>query len=446
MSLHTGDTLLKGQYRILGRIGQGGYGAVYHARDTLLGRDVAIKELVPNLVSDAEWVKRFFVEARATIELHHDNIVATHTLFDLLRQTYRLSVGDALRIARQVCEGLSYAHRRGIVHCDLKPENILFSADGTAKVADFGIAHVAIHGAGSQHWATTGQFVAGTLPYMSPEQVHGERSDPRIDLYALGSVLYLALTGRFYADFEDSGTPAAIGKNIDLILHYQPVPPSTHNSLVPPWLDDVVLRLLAKRPEDRPDSADEVLALLSPPSVAQGPAPPGQPPSGGTTPPPAQPRISKRAWYALLVALLVVIAGGALLWLRGPSRGDGGVPTTPVAVEPTTATATPSPSATLTTTLTPTPTYTPTPTPTPTPTHTPTATPTPTPTPTLASFAPGSRLAFASGREDRREICVMNLDDGSQTCLTDNGARNESPAWSPDGSRIAFHSEQDGNW
>jgi len=204
MPLSPGDTLLKGRYLILRLLGQGGYASVYQARDTLLGRDVAIKELVPPANTDPAWVKRFFVEAR--LDLHHPYIVATYDLFvesgsyylvieympggsleDLRLKTYRLSVDDALRIARQVCEGLSYAHRRGIVHCDLKPGNILFAADGTAKVADFGIAHVSSHEARSQHWATTGAFVAGTLEYMSPEQLDGERSDPRIDLYALGA-------------------------------------------------------------------------------------------------------------------------------------------------------------------------------------------------------------------------------------------------------------------
>jgi Tol biopolymer transport system component/tRNA A-37 threonylcarbamoyl transferase component Bud32 len=453
MSLRAGDTLLKGQYRILGQIGQGGFAFVYRARDTLLGRDVAIKELVPSAVSDPEWVKRFFVEARATMDLRHENVVATHTLFaesgkhylvmeympggsleDLLRQTFRLSEDDALRMARQVCEGLAYAHRRGVVHCDLKPENILFAADGTAKVADFGIAHVASHGAGSQHWATTGAFVAGTLEFMSPEQVHGERSDPRIDLYALGALLYHTLTGRPYADFDDSGTPASVGKNIDLILHHQPAPPSTYNAQVPSWLDDVVLRLLEKRPEDRPDSADEVLALLSPPA-------PGQPPASRSFPP-GQPRLPKRVRYALLGALVIVVLYVAI---RAAGCWGGPTPTPTPSVTPTTRnTPTPTDTQTPTPTDTQTPTATPTDTATPTPTDTPT--PTPTATPTLALFPEGSRIAFASGEEGNQRICVINLDDRSQVCLTDNGLDNESPAWSRDGERLAFHSKEDGNW
>jgi Tol biopolymer transport system component/tRNA A-37 threonylcarbamoyl transferase component Bud32 len=445
MSLQTGDTLLKGQYRILDLIGQGGFAFVYHARDTLLGRDVAIKELVPSAVSDPKWLKRFFVEARATLELRNDHIVATYTLFaesgnrylvieympdgsmeDALQKKYRLPLDEAVRIAREVCEGLSYAHRRGIVHCDLKPANILFAADGTAKVADFGIAHVSSHGARSRHWATTGPFVAGTLEYMSPEQVEGERSDPRIDLYALGALLYHALTGRPYADFGDSGTLADIGHNLDLIRHHQPAPPSSHNSLVPPWLDDLVLRLLAKRPEDRPGTASEVLALLGPPvPAAQGPPIPPAPPAGPSLSL-MQQHLPTWTRNVALGVLLVVLLGIALKSLFG---SWGPVPATPpptVTVPTSTASAAP------------------TPTPTPMSTHTPTSTRTPTSEPPILSD--GGRSAFASGAAGNLQICVMNVNDRRPTCLTDNGSLNESPAWSPDGKRLAFHSTQDGNF
>jgi Tol biopolymer transport system component len=434
MPLQAGDTLLKGQYRILRRIGQGGFAFVYHARDTLLGRDVAIKELVPTAGSDPKWVKRFFVEARATLELHHDHIVSTQTLFaesgnhylvmeympggsleNLLRKTYRLPVGDAVRIAQEVCEGLSYAHHRGIVHCDLKPANILFAANGTAKVADFGIAHVSSHGVRSRHWATTGHFVAGTLEYMSPEQVEGERSDPRNDLYALGALLYHVLTGRPYADFDDSATPASIGHNLDLIRHHQPAPPSSYNSLVPTWLDDLVLRLLAKRPGERPDTASDVLGMLDPAVDA-----PQLPPAGPFLS--LRQRLPTWAKFVALGVLLVILLGVALASLFGDWGAVLATPKPTFTVPASTVNATPTPM------------------PTPVPAHT--------LTPTTEPHLPydGGRIAFASGTPGVLQICVINVDDRSRTCLTDNGFLNESPAWSPDGKSLAFHSWQDSDF
>jgi serine/threonine protein kinase len=277
------------------------------------------------------------------------------SLEDALQQKHHLPLGEVVRIARQVCEGLSYAHDHGIIHCDLKPANILFGEHGTAKVADFGIAHVSSLG------ITTDPLYAGTWPYMSPEQIEGERSDPRIDLYALGATLYHALTGRTYADFGGNVPP------FDLIRHHQPEPPSIHDPLVPPWLDDLVLQLLEKRPEDRPDTAAKVCARLRPRQTQ--PLPPGPPSS-----PPKPSRLPKWTWYALLGALLAVVLV-VVLWVL---------------------------------------------------------------------LHKGDRIAFASGKGSL-QICVMNADGSGQRCLTNNGSLNESPAWSPDGTRLAFHSWQDGD-
>ncbi|MFC2015853.1 protein kinase [Chloroflexota bacterium] len=405
MSLQTGDTLLDGRYRILGRIRQGGFAVVYHACDKLLDFDVAIKELVPPAAGDPEREKRILAEAHAAFKLSHAHIVATYNFFkesnnfylvmeymtggsleDALQQKHHLPVNDVVRIAREVSEGLSYAHGRGIIHCDLKPANILFAEDETAKVADFGIAHVSSLG------ITTAPLYAGTWEYMSPEQVEGERSDPRIDLYALGATLYHALTGRTYADFGGSAPPQ------HLIRHHQPEPPSNHNSLVPPWLDHLVLQLLEKRPEDRPDTASEVLAQLGPRLTQPLPSP--SPPS----PPPTRSRLLKWARNALLIALIVVVLGAILRWL---------FPDLPIPWLPPTITPTP--------TLTPTPEL-------------------------VLTPPPKDRIAFASGADGSLQICIMSADGSGRTCLTDNGSLNESPAWSPDGTRLAFHSRKDGNF
>jgi serine/threonine-protein kinase len=158
----------------------------------------------------------------------------------------------------------------GVVHCDLKPANILFTADGHAKIADFGIAHVPRE-MFSRSWATASGFVAGTLPYMSPEQADGVRDDPRADLYALGAVLYRMLTGRTYLDFDQRDTPGAQARNVGRIQTEQPQPPSVHNRRVPAWLDAVVLRALAKRSAGRHANAGELLAALARKGVASSP-------------------------------------------------------------------------------------------------------------------------------------------------------------------------------
>jgi serine/threonine-protein kinase len=184
MSLQPGETLLNGQYRIVRLLGRGGFGFVYLAQDTLLREEVALKELIPALVGDETLLKRFLAEAKATMRLQHERIVGTHAVFSergnyyivmeylpggsleaRLQKRVALPVDEAVHVAADVAEGLEYAHSHGVVHCDLKPANVFFTAEGHAKIADFGIAHVPRE-MFSRSWATASGFVAGTLPYM----------------------------------------------------------------------------------------------------------------------------------------------------------------------------------------------------------------------------------------------------------------------------------------
>jgi hypothetical protein len=280
MTVNPGDTPNNDHYRILRQLGRGGFGFVYLAQDTLLGEQVAIKELIPALVGDEGTLKRFLAEARATMRLRHERIVATHSVFTeggnyyivmecmagdsleaRLRERGSLPVDEAVRIAAEVCEGLAYAHERGVVHCDLKPHNILFDANGRAKVADFGIAHVSGEML-TRSWKTPAGFVAGTLPYMSPEQADGVRDDPRIDVYAVGAVLYRMLTGRPYLEFDQRETPGAQADNVYRIRNQDPQPPSAHVPGSPVWVDGVVLRALAKQSAKRYASAEAMRAAL----------------------------------------------------------------------------------------------------------------------------------------------------------------------------------------
>ena len=277
MPLQPGHSLDNGQYIIRSLLGRGGFGFVYLADDALLHEQIALKELIPALVGDEEILRRFLAEARATMRLTHERIVRTHNVFAergnyyiameymaggsleaLLKEPGALlPVEEAVRVAAEVCEGLAHAHERGVVHCDPKPANVLFDDRGHAKIADFGIAHIPAEML-SRSWNTQAGFVAGTLPYMSPEQADGVRDDPRVDVYAVGAVLYRMLTGRPYLEFDLRDTPSAQARNVGLIQTTVPVSPSAHNGRVPAWLDSVVLKALAKRPEGRYGSAAEL--------------------------------------------------------------------------------------------------------------------------------------------------------------------------------------------
>ncbi len=205
------------EFRILRPLGAGGFGKVYLARDTALGRLVAIKELYPRAAAQASTFKRFVQEARTAGNLNHPNIVTVYafrtrqpnaylvmeyipggSLRDRLKREGRLPLDVAVRFAGEVCSALAAVHAKGIVHRDIKPENILLTDDGHVKVSDFGIAHVPPD-AGGASLTQTG-FQPGTLAYMSPEQLRGEDLTPTSDVYQVAVTLYEMVMARHYLD------------------------------------------------------------------------------------------------------------------------------------------------------------------------------------------------------------------------------------------------------
>ena len=263
------DTLFDGRYRILKRIGSGGMADVYLAEDEVLGRRVAIKILNERHARDDQFIERFRREAQSAAALSHPNVVAIYDrgeaegtyyiAMELLdgRNLKELIVarGPApprivVEYTRQILAALAYSHRHGIVHRDIKPHNIVVDRDGRVKVTDFGIAR----GGASQ--MTEAGSIVGTAQYLSPEQARGEPVDARSDLYSLGIVLYELLTGSvpFTGD-----SPVEIAMKH---LSTTPPPPSEVREGVPHELDLVVMRALAKDPDERYASAEEMDADL----------------------------------------------------------------------------------------------------------------------------------------------------------------------------------------
>ncbi|MDH4271159.1 MAG: protein kinase, partial [Candidatus Aminicenantes bacterium] len=256
---------------ILEEIGRGGMGTVYRVLDRKIGEEMALKLLNPEVASDHSIIERFKNELKVTRRITHKNVCRTHDIHEdgitifvtmeyvlgedlksLVSRAGRLSIDRALSVAKQIAEGLSEAHRLGIVHRDLKPQNIMIDRQGNAKIMDFGIARLL---AGPD--LTGAGMMIGTPAYMSPEQVDGTGVDPRTDIYALGLILYEIVAGRPPFEGDNSLSLALKHKN------ELPKSPRESNPQIPEELDRLILKCLAKKKEQRFQTAEELLAGLT---------------------------------------------------------------------------------------------------------------------------------------------------------------------------------------
>ena len=269
-------TLLIDRYRLDAELGQGGMGVVYRAHDTLLDRPVAIKVLAKAGLG-TEGHARLLREAQAVARLNHPNIVGVYDVGETEDASFIVmelveggslhtwqgpssprGIDEIVAIAAQVCAALAHAHARDIIHRDLKPENILVTPDGSAKLADFGLARSVASR------LTAEGTIAGTVFYLAPEQALGQQIDGRADLYALGVMLYELTTGDLPFMADD---PFAV---ITQHLHAPVVPPRARNPEIPAGLDAFIVRLLSKSPGDRPASAAEAREALERLAAGEG--------------------------------------------------------------------------------------------------------------------------------------------------------------------------------
>jgi eukaryotic-like serine/threonine-protein kinase len=349
MTIGVGTQL--GPFEILSPLGAGGMGEVYRARDSRLGREVAIKVLPAAFSADEDRLRRFEQEARAAGMLNHPNIL---TIYDIgthigspyivaelldgkeLRAQLRqgpMPVRQALDYAQQITLGLAAAHEKGIIHRDLKPENLFITADGRIKILDFGLAKLKRNPAYAEanfEAATTLDFsttnpgtLMGTVGYMSPEQVQGQEVDHRADIFAIGLILYEMLAGR--PAFEEESAVALMCA----ILRDEPPELAESNDKIPPQLERLVRRCLEKQPEQRFHSAHDLglaLEVLSTSSgsrlEAQLDALPVAPKTQGQVRRPSRERL---IWIAVTALLVLVALPFVVSYFRRPTEGISAV-------------------------------------------------------------------------------------------------------------------------
>jgi serine/threonine protein kinase len=348
-------TILADRYRVERRLGRGGMAEVFLARDLRLDRLVALKVLAPELSSDPAFVARFRREAQAAAGLSHPNIVGVYdwgealgsyfiameyapgrTLAEVIDAEAPLPAKRTALIGAQVAAALAAAHREGVVHRDIKPSNVIVGEEDAVKVTDFGIAHVV--GDASTRLTATGT-VLGTPAYLSPEQAEARAVDGRSDVYSLGVVLYELATGATPFQGQTSGA-----------LAYQHAreplePPSVRNPAVPAALDALITESLAKDPDARPASAEQVrrrLAALADPSDV--PASPTEVAATRVLPLPGRDR---RLWWGLAALGAALIAALAVFLAFG--RGSGSAQPTTQSTATTHHTTTAPPPTTTTT-------------------------------------------------------------------------------------------------
>jgi serine/threonine protein kinase len=408
-----------GPYHVLTKIGEGGMGEVYKARDARLGRDVAIKILPAEFASHPERLARFEREARMLAALNHPHIAAIHGVEErdgvralvlelvdgetLAERIGRcggsgLAMKEALDIASQIADALDAAHEKGIVHRDLKPANIKITRDNVVKVLDFGLAKLDPHGIGDDTQSPTITIdgtrdgaILGTAAYMSPEQARGQIVDKRADIWAFGCVLYEMLTGRScFSRGTVSDTVAAIlEREPDYTALPKPLPRTARRLLERCLAKDQRLRL-----RDIGDARLDLRAALDELS------------SGGDQPLDTRhrPRWRPKAWVA--AALLTAIA--TAVWVTRLQRSPADTSVTPGKLERLTYDAGVT---------------------------------------RMPQFSPDGRLlAFASDRagQNNLDIWVQQINGGVPLRLTDDPADDTTPRFSPDGSQIVFRSDRGG--